>query len=183
MYQNTIETAIDKSDVIALFTNRDSETSFTVGIPRTITSHFVIVSSISKDGLSDGIAIRANDRVFRVERDTGYLRSLGALWKMNGCHVSNFEKETNFGDIGDLDKVFAILISSKLIISVWINGDQTNEICGTVLRTDSETVEISMLSEYGASDGTCVIGINDIHSLNIDGVDERRRLAFCLAHE
>ena len=175
MILNRLQQAVLQSRFVGIYNNTDRPTVFAAGRARVCNEEITILSSVTKDGLEDGIAVRATPFIFKMEEDTHYLKSLDALWQYYGAKISEFEGAVRVEAICSFHDLFAHCRRVGAIVSLWSNNDLINEACGTVANVQDGFLLVNLLAPSGESDGCMTLRVEDVQSVNVGGFDERRR--------
>lgn len=175
MIISRLQHATLESRFVGIYGDIDRPTVFSAGRARVCNEEITILSSVTKEGQEDGLVVRATACVFRIEEETEYLRSLSALWHYYGAKASDFEEALPVESISSFEDLFNKIQPLGLVVSLWANEDSINEVCGVVSKVQDGFVLINGMNANGEPDGFTTLRIDQIQSVNVGGVDERRR--------
>lgn len=175
MIINRLQRAALESRFVGIYQDTDRPTVFSAGRARVCNEEITILSSITKEGQDDGLAVRATPYIFKIEEETEYLKSASALWHYHGAKSPDFEEPLQVEDISSFECLFNEIQRLGIIASIWANTDFINEVCGLVAEVQGGFVLINGLTSNGNPDGFTTLRIDEIQSVNVGGVDERRR--------
>ena len=175
MIINRLQLATLESRFVGIYADIDRPTVFSAGRARVCNEDITILSSVTEDGREDGLAVHATPYIFKIEEETEYLRALSALWHYYGAKASDFEEALPVESISSFEDLFNKIQPLNLVVSLWANEDSINEVCGVVAKVQDGFVLINGMNANGEPDGFTTLRIDQLQSVNVVGVDERRR--------
>ncbi len=174
MILRRLQQATLESRFVGTFDDKHRPTVFAAGRARVCNEEITILSSVTKDGFEDGLAVRATLNIFKLEEETKYLQSLNELWHYHGAKKSDIEDVVVIESIHSFQQLFEELQRVKTIVSLWIEGDLINEVCGTVAEIQNGFFRLDLIAASGESNGSVTLRVEDVQSVNAGGFDERR---------
>ena len=143
---------------ISLYTNQANTNKFEVGYLVGFDHDNFILERVSQEGKRDGYLFGRTPLIYRIERDTIYLRKILKLMAFNG-----FEKHDICFDQKDLLSNFIeFAYKEQKIMSVELFDSNNQDIIGTVSEFTSEFCTVNQISEYGEPDGYSTFRLEDI---------------------
>jgi hypothetical protein len=182
MLSDKVQSLELQNEIIALFTDAERPDVFSAGIVKASNSCLTILSSITKDGLCDGLVVRPTEDIIKIEAGTQYLKALKTLWNYYSNPISDFEASIDFTLFDNYYDILNYARSKSAVICLWANGDDVNEICGFVDDVAQDYLKIRLISPFGEHDGIAIINLSEVKSINIEGIDEQRRLILSRIH-
>lgn len=132
----------------------------------------IAVQMISPDGEDDGIRVFDVNLVFRVEKNEMYFEKMRYLCESNLS--SGFDLDFQSGNIKRT--VLQYALSKKFILSIELVDSGYNDIVGFVDSIDGTQCTIRQIDEYGFEDGFSYVTTEDITTVDVLTVEEKRIL-------
>lgn len=174
MTLNILEKSKNTKELLSFTKYRDDE-SFWCGYVVDYSEEFVAIQHYTKFGKSDGIIIHPLDTFQRIDFNDDYSKAMQCV--IDYSEVIYTPNKVKF-DFGLNENFYANIIKQFLretnfIISVQINNDQYST--GYIHEIAETDFSMICVGKMGEDLGISILKIEDITSVQIDDIDNRKR--------
>lgn len=149
---------------------------FAVGRVKAVGMEEYILDEFDPEGRPDGFSIGRIEDILRIEIDTRYIRQI-ALLQENGSVIDEtigtgqaMGRDAGYCFLSELERA----MRERAVVRFLLRDDRGEvDIFGIVTRLTSTHVQFDALTADGESDGVCVLMLDDIDQIRIDGRRER----------
>ncbi|MDR2407161.1 MAG: hypothetical protein LBE13_03490 [Bacteroidales bacterium] len=156
--------------LIEVYTNKNDTESFYAGKIKYLYKDAFILQSYNPKGLIDGYILIRNIDVFKISKETLYLKKLYILIN-NYNNIINSDLKLSKNIECDIDYIIKKCQQKHIFITIkLIYGDK---LIGKILDyINNEYLYLDCVSEYGEKDGIYLIKYEDIENISFNGIDE-----------
>lgn len=156
--------------LVSIYTDRDDMDRFSCGYIEDIDDEFVYINHVTSSGENDGIVVRKNAEILKIEYEGEYERRIERLYKLK---EQEHKKYLNSNSNCKIRSLLSYAKDNGLIITVAIgDSDEYTETTGLIEKLQEGKIFISQISFYGESVGMSIIKEEDIYKINCDTQDE-----------
>ncbi|MDR3287355.1 MAG: hypothetical protein LBT27_07925, partial [Prevotellaceae bacterium] len=162
-----------KDKLIEVYTNKNDMSKFHAGILEHIYEDSFIIKSYHYTGLTNGFVLIRNTDVYKINKDTPYLKRLAFLIKnIIQETIQNKYSELELSSTPDygIDIVINECYKRNLLVSINLIYDV--KIKGKIIKYDDEFIQIEQFSDYGDNEGISIIRYEDVENIYFDGLEE-----------
>ena len=136
----------------------------------------VLILSVNRYAVSDGIRMIYADDICRISENSKYIKKYEFLTEKYGMDTGCTEYRKYFGENGcGMTDLFEFARSKDKAVSLSLCGSDEYDITGFVVSYDDTTVTVREIGEYGDDEGTSFLNINDIDYCSCDAWAERSK--------
>jgi hypothetical protein len=155
-------------DIVLLYTDKEQSQKFSAGIIMEIFDDAVIIGHYLPNGRYDGYIVKRIDDIYRIEDGSKYANKIQVLSLINGA---KHDPLTRINEDA-FTTVLYYAYETKRVVTIELFDSGNNDVTGLIERINEGYCTISMLNEYGESDGVSTFAIKNISHLSCDGDDE-----------
>lgn len=144
---------------ICVYTDHESTTSFIFGELCGIDDDFFAINSITPTGKDDGIVIKLIEDIIKIEFDGQYCDKM--------AKITEPQKQYSFESNGILNCALDVAIKNHDIVSIELLKSGLNDVVGFPIKVIDNICEVSLVDEYGYSDGFAVFKIEDVTQMSL----------------
>jgi hypothetical protein len=173
LFQEILEQSKVNKDIITL--TKYGDDTFWCGYVVAYSEEDVAIQHFTKFGKSDGIIVHPLSRIQRIDYDDDYCEAMQSVINYSD-EIYKPNKINIFPELSD-NIYFSIINQFKgdknIILSIQINNDSYYS--GYILDVSELDFSINLVGKIGEDLGISVFKVEDITSINIDDVDNRKR--------
>lgn len=156
---------LEKQTVVSIFCDPTNPNKHLTGWIYSSSDDIVMIQHISPRGTYDGYILVQNEDIYRIDVDGEYEKKMYALYTV---------KQQNHPDILIEENLYSSLLafckSEQLVISVEL---EDSTLTGFVTAFDDEHITMTLLDDYGNSNGQTVVMNRLIISFAVDTEKEQ----------
>jgi len=159
MEMKEIKKNIKNGQIISLYIDEDSTTTFAVGKYLYISNEHILYNEITTDGQDNGLACLPLEEIYRISLDGKYEKAIESLY-VQANEYNDLTVNSNL--------VYSLLSYAKnknYIVSVELLGSNNTDEMGFVQDISDDIVTIKSIDDYGKENGISFFNINDISYL------------------
>ncbi len=166
--KNICEKAMNDKSLVSIYTDRNETDSFLVGFVLASSEQFILIQSVSSDGLNDGLELCETKEIYRVDINGKYESKIMKLWK-------NANQEVVYKVPQDitLASFAAYTQENNYMVSIETCNSELHDSFGLVENVAEDHIVIKGYDKYGAEDGLNYIKFDCITRFSCDGIYER----------
>ncbi|WP_177762145.1 hypothetical protein [Flavobacterium sp. I3-2] len=155
------------------FIEYGSDTNFFCGYVLDYTSEMVTIKHITKFGKDDGLIVQPLDAFVRIDFDDDYASLMEYLIKNSDKIYTKSNYKIDFSDENYYTNIFNFFCGNRdVILSFEIDNDFFS---GYLIEFSESDFILHAIGKEGEDLGMSIFRIEDITSIQIDDVDNRRR--------
>lgn len=156
--------SIMNHEIVQVYHDSSSPNSSAVGIVEYLGDRDIILKQFLSNGKNDGFKVLRMEDIFKVERNTKYVKTVEKLMALNN---------TTHDSLPSCENGFQILLTyaqvKQKIVSIELNSSREYDVTGYVDSIDDSCCTIAQIDEFGEDDGTAVFDLADITCMVCDG--------------
>lgn len=173
LFLEIINRAKQHKKLVAIYTDKDETSTFSVGYVIDQIDEGLILHSIDTSGFDDGLMFMCLLDIYLIEIDTTYLRNLKIVSnespKFND--FNSFILKRNKDENLIVDFLNKCLSDKKLVTMSLFFG---KEITGFINEISDDMIVLNIITSEGETNGIACFKIEEINRIYIDGIDQRR---------
>ena len=160
---NLLKKYLNSNEYVCLYANPRDSKKFFFGKILAVDENFFAFLTLDDDGTFKGIEIRLIDEVGRIETKSAYVEKMKKLIDGNGLDVID---TLRFGGeiVADVLKYSQ---KNKRIVSIELDSSDYYDVIGIVESIDGNICKVSLVDDYGFSDGYAEFCTGDITMMTL----------------
>lgn len=168
MFKDYLITAKNQKSIVSLYTDKEYMDKFSLGYVQGVSNDYVLLASITPNGLYDGFTIKHYNNIYHVESKDKYGEKIHKLYVLKKQQHSHIELNTD----NLIVDILQYAMTKCLVVSVELNDSGYNDLQGFVSDIQEGKIIIKQLDQYGKSDGESIALIEDISCVTCDSEEE-----------
>jgi len=181
-FVSILQHAQEAGQVVSLYHQSNEEDRFEVGFVETVSRTEVTLVCLTPRGEQDGrMAVRIED-IGALEIDDPYSQKVQTLHSYRGSVFNREDGSATHAAGKSIEEQLQKAQEDKAVVTVEdVNG---NRFTGFVNETAEGYIEMKLLNQYGAPDGTLYLALHMLGKLDVGRRDEQTRaFLFKINHE
>lgn len=171
LLNNLISESQKKETLLSIYDNKNDIDKFYVGYVAEIFDDSILLYSYNENGEEDGyLLIRLVD-IFKIEKESIYLKSLSFLVQQNTSTNRKLNWKIRNGREEGVAEMISMCHEQKILVTIKLIYE--DYIVGYVVEDDDEFLFIEAYSKNGMQDGYNLIWFRDIQNIHFEGKEEK----------
>lgn len=160
-----------KETFLSIYDNKNDIDKFYVGYVVEIFDDSILLYTYNENGEEDGyLLIRLVD-VFKIEKESIYLTSLGYIVKQNASNNSKQNWKVRNNSVEGIAEIVSMCHKQNILVTIKLIYDDF--IIGYVVEEDDDFLLIEECTKSGMHDGYSLIWFRDIQNIHFEGKEEK----------
>lgn len=157
----------EKRELVSVYVNLDEQEHFAVGYVMKVLEEQVLLLNVGLHGDFDGYTAIYISDIYRIERESQYLKKIKDLCLFDISDVFKIEDDNT-----PILSVINTSIKKKIVIKLLLLSSN-NVIVGYITDINDYSINILQVDDYGYTDGYTVVKYEDIVQICIGDLDCR----------